>query len=90
MPMTRSKPQVEVKEEVEFTPYDSEITANRVRKMADKAEVKHKDLASWMGISAVTMSQRLTNKKYFTVSEIYWLADSFGVSADWLLGREDA
>ena len=89
MPMSRMpKPQVEV-EEIEEVPYDGEITTSRVRELAYVGEIKHKDLATCMGISTVTMSQRLTNKKEFKVGEIHWLASNFGVSSDWLLGLVD-
>ncbi len=50
-------------------------------------DMTNKDLAKFLGISAVSVSFKLNKKRDFTQTELDKMANHFGVSVDYLLER---
>ena len=58
-------------------------------KEADKRQLSYKELAKLMGLSFMSFSNRMRGKRNFTAEDITKLVEIFGLSADYLMSRDD-
>ena len=59
-----------------------------IRNLREDRDLKQKEIAAMLNISQNTYSQYETGEKYMTASTLINLADFYGVSIDYLLGRK--
>lgn len=61
---------------------------NRLKELRKQKGLKQKDLAGFIGVSQSTLSEWESEKYQIDNDNLFKLADYFGVSVDYLLGRE--
>ena len=69
--------------------YDQEGMAARLRELRQKRELQQKDLARKIGVSYAAISNYESGLRQPHLSSIILLADYFGVTVEYLVGRED-
>ncbi|WP_318794116.1 helix-turn-helix domain-containing protein [Bifidobacterium longum] len=62
---------------------------DRIEDLLESHAMRQRELASILGISGPTMSQKIHGTVAFTVRDLSLIADYFDVSVDFLLGRSD-
>ncbi|WP_454891915.1 helix-turn-helix domain-containing protein [Alloscardovia omnicolens] len=70
--------------------YSKAKVAETVNGLAKARGIKQIYIADVLNISTSAMSQKMNAILDFKISELCLLSDFFGVSTDFLLGREDA
>ena len=63
------------------------IVAERIKYLMDADDISQYSLAKKLGISQSTICNWLNGKKEPSIESLWKLADYFGVSIDYLLGR---
>ncbi|BDF72846.1 hypothetical protein CE91St41_38290 [Oscillospiraceae bacterium] len=66
-----------------------DILATRIHSLRKEKHIRQEDAAKELGISTRTYCRYETGEREPTAPTIVALADLFGVSADYLLGRSD-
>lgn len=61
---------------------------NRLKELRKQKGLKQKDLAGFIGVSQSTLSEWESEKYQIDNDNLFKLADFFGVSVDYLLGRD--
>ena len=69
--------------------YDQEGMAARLRELRQKRGLKQKELAREIGVSYAAISEYECGMRQPHLSSIIMLADYFGVTVEYLVGRED-
>ena len=69
--------------------YDQEGMAARLRELRQKRGLQQKDLAKEIGVSYAAISGYECGLRQPHLSSIIMLADYFGVTVEYLVGRED-
>ena len=69
--------------------FDQKLFGQRVRELRIEKGLKQEELGSLIGISKQTISGIETGYRTTTLQTIIKMADVFGVSVDYLLGRTD-
>lgn len=64
------------------------IFKRKVRAQLAVHGLRQQDLAKALNVAPATLSNKLTGKIRFSADELSTMADLFGVSTDYLLGRE--
>ena len=59
----------------------------RVRDLREDRDLRQKELAAYLGVHQTTYSEYEWGKLNIPVSALHKLADLYGVSVDYLLGR---
>ena len=59
----------------------------RVRDLREDRDLRQKELAAYLGVHQTTYSEYELGKLNIPVSALHKLADLYGVSVDYLLGR---
>lgn len=73
------------------TPSDAQsVLQGRVRGICAERRITATEIAPSLNLSATAFMNKKNGYRNFTVNELVRLADIFGVSVDWLLGREEA
>lgn len=62
---------------------------NRLKQLRNLKQLTQQDLANLMGLSRATIAGYESTGKQPDQEKMLWLADYFGVSTDYLLGRTD-
>ena len=65
-----------------------EIFAEKLNELMDENKLKGKSLSEKTGIPRTTISSWLTMKKKISIDYLCLVADFFGVTTEYLLGRE--
>ena len=66
------------------------VLQGRVRGICAERRITATEIAPSLNLSATAFMNKKNGNRNFTVNELAQLADLFGVSVDWLLGREEA
>lgn len=66
----------------------SEIIANRIRSLIVERGVEQQEFARAIGITPSALTNYLTGTRKFPVERIPQVADYFGVSIDYIYGRD--
>lgn len=61
----------------------------RIKELRDKKGLQQRDLANTLGMAPSTLSQYETGKRKPDIDTLEKIADFFGVSIDYLVGRTD-
>ncbi len=69
--------------------YNLKVFPERLKEACQRVNMKQKTLASTIGVSAQTISQYSNGNMLPTLENATAIAESLGVSLDWLLGGED-
>lgn len=62
---------------------------NRIRDLREDADLSQKELAQLLGVHQTTYSDYELGRLNIPVSALHTLADHYGVSVDYLLGRTE-
>ena len=63
--------------------------SDRLKALRTERKISVKDLAEKVGINAQTIYAYESGERQPSLNPLCWLADYFGVSVDYLLGRTD-
>lgn len=61
----------------------------RIRELREDRDLKQKELADYLGVHQTTYSDYELGRLNVPVAALHQLADFYGVSVDYLLGRTD-
>lgn len=65
------------------------VLQGRVRGLCAERQVKAKDIAPTLTLTPQAFLNKRSGRRDFTVNELVVIADFFGVSVDYLLGRDE-
>lgn len=65
------------------------VLQGRVRSICAERRITSEEIASSLNLAAASFINKKNGNRKFTVNELVRLADIFGVSVDYLLGRDD-
>ncbi|GHU75091.1 transcriptional regulator [Clostridia bacterium] len=69
--------------------FDKMIFSSRLKDLREKNKIKQKEIADGLGLTQTQISDLENGKTTTSLERIYALADYFGVSIDYLVGRSD-